>query len=82
MAQLMNLSRAEAKALVNRMDLERRQFVYGNFHHDVDDPHGFDLVLNSERFTAAEMAEMVWVAVRSRQLCYLHDAAMSAVAAR
>jgi hypothetical protein len=63
-----HLSRSEATAMVRRIDQERREFVYRHFHMDVDDPHGFDLVLNSEHYSAKELAELAWVAVRTRQL--------------
>lgn len=65
-ARILSLPRVEAKAYVERMDQNRRQFVYGHFRRDVDDPHNFDLVLNSERYTSAELAEVAWVAVRAR----------------
>lgn len=73
----MNVSHSEAREIVHRVDQERRQFVHGHFHRDVDDPHGFDLVLNSAHYTASELAEMAWVAVRTRQLGYARDAAVA-----
>jgi hypothetical protein len=67
MAEQRGVSTSEAEEIVLRVDHERREFVSHHFHKDVNDPHGFDLVLNSDRYTPAELAEMAWVAVRLRQ---------------
>lgn len=74
-AQQKQVSRSEAEAIVMRIDRERREFVSRHFHQDVGDPHRFDLVLNSDRYTPVDLAEMAWVAVRMRQLGYAVDVA-------
>lgn len=66
-AEQRGVSPAEALEIVHRVDHKRREFVSRHFHKDVNDPHGFDLVLNSDRYTPAELAEMAHVAVLSRQ---------------
>jgi len=38
-----------ARRLVENTDRNRREFVRRYFHHDVEDPHLFDLVINVER---------------------------------
>ncbi|HUT12465.1 MAG TPA: cytidylate kinase-like family protein [Thermoguttaceae bacterium] len=38
-----------ARRLIENTDQNRREFVRRYFHHDVDDPHLFDLVINVER---------------------------------
>jgi hypothetical protein len=67
-AEQKGISESAAEEIVLRVDNERREFVSHHFHKDVNDPHSFDLVLNSDRYTPAELAEMVRVAVMSRRL--------------
>ncbi len=76
-AQQKQISRSDAEVTVHRVDRARREFVSRHFHRDVGDPHGFDLVLNSERFTLVELAEMAAVAVRMRQRDYAMDVAVA-----
>ena len=76
-AQQQRVSRSEAEAIVHRIDNGRREFVSHHFRKDVDDPHGFDLVLNSGRYSPTELAEMAWVAVRTRQRGYAMDLAVT-----
>lgn len=66
-AEQRGVSTSEAEEMVLRIDHERREFVSHHFHKDVNDPHNFELVLNSDRFTPAELAEMACVAVMSRR---------------
>jgi hypothetical protein len=76
-AQQQRVSRSEAEAIAHRIDRERREFVASHFHRDVGDPHEFDLVLNSDRYTPTELAEMAWVALRIRQLGYATEVAVA-----
>ena len=41
------------------VDRGRREFVARYFHHDIDDPHLYDLVINVERFGPEAVAEKI-----------------------
>jgi len=47
--ELRALKEAEARSVLQEIDRGRRDFVQRFFHHDVADPHLYDLVLNSQR---------------------------------
>lgn len=53
------LSAAEARQHLAEVDRGRREFVARFFHHDVDDPHLYDLVLNVAHFGPAAAAERI-----------------------
>jgi cytidylate kinase len=55
----LGVSRAEAARWVERTDHDRARFVRDHFHKDPADPAGYDLVLNSSRFSAVECAELI-----------------------
>jgi len=61
------LPTAEAGRWVDRRDRERARFVKECFHADVNDPLGYDLVLNSSRFTTEECAEVIAEAARKME---------------
>jgi cytidylate kinase len=44
---------------IRRTDRGRREFVQRFFHHDVGDPHLYDLVINVERFGPAGVADQI-----------------------
>jgi cytidylate kinase len=66
MMQRLNLSRLEADRL-EALDLERNRFVQEHFHKDLTDPLGYDLILNSSRFSDAHCAELIILALRQLQ---------------
>lgn len=49
----------EAKRLIAEIDTNRQQFVQRYFHHDVTDPHLYDLVINLAHVPREEAAELV-----------------------
>lgn len=57
--QKKGLSRQAAVDAVARVDAERSRFVRDHFHKDPADASGYDLVLNTSRFTPDECAEIV-----------------------
>jgi cytidylate kinase len=63
MMKRLNVSRLEASRL-ETMDRERNRFVQEHFHKDLTDPLSYDLVLNSSRFSDAQCAEMIILALR------------------
>lgn len=57
---------AEAAAEVARHDEARRRYVHTNFAEDVDDPHLYDLVLNTEHLRPAAAVQLVLIALREK----------------
>jgi cytidylate kinase len=53
------LSRDDARRHLERTDRERREFVREHFHHDVSDPHLYDLVINLEHLAPEDAAELI-----------------------
>lgn len=56
---LEGIGEAEAAAFVERTDHGRRRFVKSHFGRDIDDPHTYDLVLNTERISAETAASLI-----------------------
>jgi cytidylate kinase len=62
---------AQARRYIAETDRARRDFVIRFFHHDISDPHLFDLVIQVDRLGLAAAAEAIiaayrhWNAVRS-----------------
>lgn len=57
-----------AKAELRRLDKERADFVRQYFHKDIDDPHGYDLVVNTSHLTVEACVELCLRAVRLKEL--------------
>jgi len=64
MRQLKDLSAAEARAEVDRLDRGRREFVERFFHHDIEDPHIYDMVINVARLGLDRAAEAIVAAMK------------------
>ena len=72
------LSPDEAAASVDKSDANRRKFVSQLFDHEIDDPHHYDLTLNSSFMDVEEMVETAAVAIKAKmsKLTWLdHDQA-------
>lgn len=54
-----NLSKSEAKSVIEAKDSERRVFVYQNFHREMNEASDYDLVINAKSYTMDKMAEVV-----------------------
>ncbi|NQU23332.1 MAG: cytidylate kinase-like family protein [Candidatus Nealsonbacteria bacterium] len=54
-----NLDAAAARKLVDETDLGRREFAQRFFHHEIDDPHHYDLVINAERIGPDDAADTI-----------------------
>lgn len=65
-ATALKLGREKAEAHVNRQDEARRRFARSNFDQDIDDPHGYDLVINTDHVSPAGAARLVVDALRER----------------
>jgi cytidylate kinase len=61
--QLGQLSRVNAGRFVDDVDRGRRDFVRRFFHHDIDEPHLYDLVINVEQIGHNGAIEQILAAV-------------------
>lgn len=59
-----SISHAEAEKWVDRVDQERSRFIKVYFHKDANDPLGYDLTINSSRYTSDDCAALICDAVR------------------
>jgi cytidylate kinase len=57
---------AAAFAHIEKTDIARRRFVRSHFDNELDDPHFFDLVINTERATPGATARLVIAALNER----------------
>jgi cytidylate kinase len=53
------LSEAQARQRMAELDRGRREFVLRHFHHDINDPHLFDLVIHVDRLGPEGAAELI-----------------------
>ncbi len=58
------LGEAAARRYIRDLDRGRREFVSRYFHHDIDDPHVYDLVLNAEGLGPVGTVEQILAAIR------------------
>jgi hypothetical protein len=63
----LGLGAPEADALLAAQDRERVDFVRAHFSSDPEAPSNYDLILNTEEFSATECADLVVEALRIRQ---------------
>jgi cytidylate kinase len=56
---LTGLSLEEARSRAQKVDRARTRFIGHYFHRDIRDPHGYDMVLNSDRLSVDEAARLV-----------------------
>lgn len=54
-----NCSRAAAKKSLEEADRARERYVLANFGHDINDPHTYDLVINTEHLRPEAAAQLV-----------------------
>jgi hypothetical protein len=60
--RLRAVKEAEARSILRKIDTGRREFAERFFHHDITDPHLYDLVLNSGRLGIEAAVETVLAA--------------------
>lgn len=65
--QRMDMSREEAEKWIEKTDRERTQFVTDRFLKDPSDPHIYDLVLNTSRWSVPECVDIVVRALERMQ---------------
>ena len=70
MVAVQNCGWATAEDLIAKTDLARRRYVRTNFGKDIDDPHTYDLVVNTDRLPPAAVARIVIEGLRQhRESC-------------
>lgn len=66
-AEAMNqTSRAEAEQFIRENDSARQRHVQTRFERDINDPHLYDLVINTDRIQPATAAQLVLHAMQDR----------------
>lgn len=65
-SRLLGLSRDQALAFDRKTDHARRDYVRSFFEADIDDPAGYDLIVNMEHFTTESAADLVVAVLHSR----------------
>ncbi|MCA9102813.1 MAG: cytidylate kinase-like family protein [Pirellulales bacterium] len=66
MAQRHDVPRAAAEKLVDEIDKGRRDFIRRHFHRDPDDPHLYDLVVNTETLGVDTTVDLIEKVCRER----------------
>lgn len=66
MMELQNCDAAAAEAELLNTDRARQRYAQTNFGKDLSDPHLYDLVINTDRFTSEAAARLVVATVRER----------------
>lgn len=61
-----DVTKAEAESLVKERDEHTRAFIRQTYGRDIDDPTGYDLVINTEHLSVAAAAEVVETALRGK----------------
>jgi cytidylate kinase len=65
--QRLGVGRVAAVEHVRRNDAHREGFVKDYFHHNVGDPHDYDLVINTSTFSVEQAAHMIVDALHERE---------------
>lgn len=60
-----SVSIAEARRRLQELDHARREFVREHFREDIDDPHAYDLILDTNRLTVHQAASAILTMIRT-----------------
>ena len=66
LADTLRCDRASAFMEIEKSDLARRRYVRSHFDRDIDDPHLYDLVINTERISPGATTRLVVAALHER----------------
>jgi cytidylate kinase len=64
--RMMKLLNCDAAAHNRKADLARRRYVKARSGQDIDDPHHYDLVINTDRMAPAAVARLIVEALHGR----------------
>lgn len=56
------LDRDAARALIQREDRDKEEYLAKYFHHDINNPHDYDMILNTRHLEPEEAVDMIFVA--------------------
>ena len=65
-AQRENLSRAAAQQRIHQKDLDRRRYLSTTYHHTPDEPHLYDLIINTSVLDLDSCAALIHQAVEAK----------------
>jgi cytidylate kinase len=68
MVTVHGMSIDEAKRFIKKEDRARQRYMKSHFNCNVDDPHQYDLVINTDNYTDEAVAEMIIAAVEARKM--------------
>ncbi|HEO66194.1 MAG TPA: cytidylate kinase-like family protein [Spirochaetes bacterium] len=63
-----SLSQKDSEKLIQKMETERDAFVQDYFFTDVSNPHYYDLVINTSRFTLDDAVDLIYYSMEKRGL--------------
>ena len=66
MQELQNCTDTVAETVLRNTDNARRRYVQTNFEQDINDPHTYDLIINTDHIAPATAAHMVVRALQDR----------------
>ncbi len=66
MQALQGCDRDTATRVLQETDNARRRYVQSNFERDINDPHTYDMILNTEKISPATAAQLVLKAMLER----------------
>ncbi len=61
------LSQTDAESKVRQLDKARAAYVHKHLSRDIDDPLGYDFILNTDHYSSEEAAQFILEAVRHRE---------------
>ncbi len=74
MAQDKGVTSKVARKLIDELDRERALFIKEHFHHAADDAHMYDMVINVEKLSRVDAADLIVDAVHT----WMHETGVSA----
>ncbi len=66
-AETYEITRAEARSNARKIDRARAAYVSKYMSRSIDDPHGYDLIINTDHFSNESAGAMIAAAVRERK---------------
>lgn len=81
MANELKCSRDQAFVHIQKSDIARQRYVRAHFDRDLEDPHQYDLVVNTDHLSPSAAARIVVTALHERMRAHAERAADATVAA-
>jgi cytidylate kinase len=68
MVTVHGMATKDAEQFIKQEDVARQRYMKHHFFCDVDDPHHYDLVINTDHYSDEAVVELILSAVASRQI--------------